>query len=222
VATAGDITLGGIISTSASSGTNVRTLTKVGTNTVILTAANTYGATTINQGRIVVSGAGSLGTSGTITLNGGPIADSLLPGTRLTLDNTTTASSVRLGTRRVDFFGGHLELLGSSGTAVTEALTTDQYLAVTTSHNVITLDNNGANLRITTSGAGTLISSNLATLFLRGDALGQAAGATNTNIILATTTAPTNWMTVVGQGGANAARTHQPPVRARPPPRSSW
>ncbi|MFM9167936.1 MAG: beta strand repeat-containing protein, partial [Verrucomicrobiota bacterium] len=202
--TSGDITLSGVVSGN-------QTLTKVGTNTLTLTAANTYDATTINLGRIIVSGAGTLGDAGTVTIQGGPLAasDTLLPGTRLTLDNGGTASSLRLSARPVTFNGGHLELLGHASTAVNEALGTDVQLGVNVAHNVISLDNVGANLRITTAGTGTLASANQATLFIRGDALGQGAGATNTNIILATTTAPTNWITVVGQGGANAAANKQ-------------
>jgi autotransporter-associated beta strand protein len=187
----GNITLGGAVS-------GAFTLTKVGTNVLTLTAANTYSATTINLGSIVASGAGTLGNAGTITLQNSTYTG-IVPNTRLTLDNTGTASSVRLGTRPVTLNGGHLELLGNAETAVNEALATDQNISINLAHNLITLDNNGANLRITTAGTGTFTRFNNATAFIRGDALGQGTGATNTNILLASLAVPTNGTIFVGQ-----------------------
>lgn len=60
----GALTLSGVVSGTGFS------LTKAGTNTLILSSANTYtGGTTIRAGTVVASNADALGTSGTITLN---------------------------------------------------------------------------------------------------------------------------------------------------------
>ncbi|MFN5805594.1 MAG: autotransporter-associated beta strand repeat-containing protein, partial [Opitutia bacterium] len=199
--TSGDITLGGVIS---NSDTNARTLTKTGTNVLTLTAANTYGPTTINLGAITVSGSGTLGNSGTVTLNGATM-NGLVPDVRLTLNNATTASSTRLNARNVTFAGGHLELIGHASTAVNETLANDVSLLFNVGHNLISLDNRNANVRITTTSSGTNAASfaqqSQATVFIRGDALGQGTAAANSNIMLANITAPTNYQVMVGGSG---------------------
>ena len=166
------------------------TLTKVGTASLIITnSGNTYDGTTINQGTIIVRGSGRLGDAGTITISGSGFSSGVLA-SQLILDNTSIASSTRLGGLPLSLTGGLLEIDGNSTTAVNETLASNQSISINNMYNMITLVNNGANVRITTAGTGTLTRVSNGALLIRGTNLGSAApGATNTNLILAT--APT-------------------------------
>jgi autotransporter-associated beta strand protein len=194
--TEGDIELDGVISGNF-------TLTKVGTDTLTITnSANAYGSTNVNQGTVIVNGSGRLGTTGTVTVNGSGYNSGVM-GSQLILDNTTTASSTRLGGLPVVLAGGLLQINGNASTAVNETLASNQSISINNLYNIITLSNVGTNVRLTATGTGTLTRGSNGTVLIRGTNLGAGApGATNTNIMLATTP------TFTGQSATSGKNMH--------------
>ncbi|MEZ0275894.1 MAG: beta strand repeat-containing protein, partial [Roseimicrobium sp.] len=158
VPTAGDITLSGAV-------TGAFALTKVGSNTLFVTGSgNTYNGIVINGGRVVVSGAGQLGTGANHVMNGYGQPTGIIPSTTLQLDNTATASNSRLGSRALSMRNSHLIIDGHATTAVNENLGANA-LDIALGHSVITLNHNGANVTLT---AGSLTRNGSATLVIRG------------------------------------------------------
>lgn len=178
VATAGDITLTGAV-------TGAFVLTKVGNNTLHFTGSgSTYNGTAINGGKVVVSGAGHLGTGGNHSIAGYGQPTGIIPFTTLQLDNTGTASNSRLGGRALSMRNGHLILDGHATTAVNESLGTNA-LTIDLGHSVISLNNNGGDLRLT---AGSLVRNGSATLVIRGS--GNDIGVDGTTGIFFSGTTP--------------------------------
>ncbi|RBP47685.1 putative secreted protein with PEP-CTERM sorting signal [Roseimicrobium gellanilyticum] len=177
VATAGDITLTGAV-------TGAFALTKVGNNTLFITGSgNTYNGMAINGGKVVVSGAGQLGTGGNHSIAGYGQPTGLLPATTLQLDNTGTASNSRLGGRALSIRNGHLIIDGHASTAVNENLGANN-LTISLGHNVITLNNNGGSL---TLSVNQLIRDGSATLVIRGSE--NDIGSSDTRLLVTSGTA---------------------------------
>ena len=190
-AAGGDITLGGIVS-------GAFALTKVGSNTLNLTAANTFNALNITQGTVALSGAGTIGSGGAVTVGTG-VVTGITPANTLSLDYATNATANRLtDAQALTLNGGTLVISGHASTAVTESLTTGA-LAFGNQHNLVTLINNGANVQLLSTGAGTLTRAVSATAFIRGTNIGSAAPAAgNTNIIFGTAPGTTGSTDVFG------------------------
>lgn len=194
-ATGGDITINGAIS-------GAFLLTKVGSNTLNLSGANTQSGLTITQGTVNVTGlTGAAGSGGNLTVNASTI-NGLAFGSRLVFDNTTNAFSSRAGgsaaNRTITLAGGEFSILGNASTAVNEAIGTGS-IALSSMFNLITLTNAGANVQISTTGTGTVTRVNQATALIRGTALGSAApGAGTTNIMLGTAPAFTGNTSTTG------------------------
>ena len=180
----GNITIGGVIS-------GAFALTKVGGNTLTLTAANTYtGVGTVQFGTLILSGAGTLAES-QMFVN---------PAATLTLDDTGTNNTAnsRLGTSKIlNLLGANFNILGNAGANTVENL--GSQLRIDTHHSVITLTPGaGRNVKLS---AGSLARSNTTakgTALFRGTGLGTLPIDTAGIASITFTTAPA----VTGQAGA--------------------
>lgn len=190
-ATAGGITLGGILSGSGGIiKTAANTSTAANYNTLTLSATNTYtGTTTVASGTMLLNGlAGSIATSSAIIVdNGSSIGSAVSTGGRLWLDNTA-GNLNRLGdTAGITLRGfGQLQLTGNATTSTTE--TVGQITlggGIAGSRGIITLDGTGTGLLHTLAASG-LTRSNASTGLIRGTNLGQA-DTNATRITLAST-----------------------------------
>ena len=195
----GSITLSGAIT-----GSFVQ-ITKVGANNLTLTAgAGVETFIDVQGGSLTFSGAGTQSSTNS--------ANFLRPGATMTLDNTGTAVSSRMGGRGL-WLSGNLVINGNAGTAVSEAINQGgNSIAVSTvfangfGGGTITLNSAGT-AGVTLQVASTLTSifsrAPGGTLFLRGDSLGQiASGAANSSNILGSVTS-------LGQGGNNGQSAGQ-------------
>lgn len=195
--------------------TGLLNVTKFGTGTMTLT--NNSSAT--NNGTLVVGGGG-------ITLSGanGKISfttTTLQSGGTVTLDNSTTALSDRLGSstltttaavlaptyRTLNMNGGNLIVTGIAGTVVNESLGNIASLAGGGTITLSAAGTEGINLTI-----GQIVAqSNVTSLFIRGDGLGTAAGANVATVKFTTAGAVTTFpgLTFPGTqgGGANGTTT---------------
>lgn len=169
---AGNGTLSTAMSLGASTlGTNrFFSINKFGSGTWTITAANAHPGTRviIKEGTLVLSGAGSLGTPTagqeavpTVYLNASGV---------LTLDSSGTDVDNRLGGRALNLAGADVNIIGSA----TGTQETIGAFALREGHSMLTLDANAAGqLNFAT---GTLTRTAGATLLVRGDGLGNAAG----------------------------------------------
>jgi len=146
----------------------IYSLVKAGTGTWTLTAANAFSGQNVyaNQGRLVLSGAGALGVPGT---NGGTGAVLVTPGGVLTLDNSGTNISDRLGARALTLQGGFLNILGKASATTSE---TTGALALNAGHSIFTLTPGTGGQVTLTTGAVTRASGS--TVLFRGNGLGTA------------------------------------------------
>ena len=179
VATAGNITVGGILSgTGGLIKTGQNTSSAANYNTLTLQATNTYtGATTVSSGTMLINGlTGSIANSGLITVdNGSSIGSAVSTGARLWLDNTA-GNLNRLGdSASIVLRGfGQLQLTGNATVNTTE--TVGQITlggGIAGSRGIITLDGTGAGLLHTLAASG-MARSNTSTGLIRGTNLGQA------------------------------------------------
>jgi autotransporter-associated beta strand protein len=136
-----------LISGAYNAGTGANALTYAGTGTLTLMANNAYtGATNLNSGSTVISGAGQLSATSGVTVTAGAT---------LTLDNTASNLTARLGGKPLTLSGGTLAFIGNSGGS-TE---TDTTLALNSGASSINFTNNGSNntdvLNFTTLTFGT-------------------------------------------------------------------
>jgi autotransporter-associated beta strand protein len=171
----GNITLAGIVSGSGS-------LTKVGSNTLTLTEANTNtGGINVNAGTLVASGAaGRLGGSGggTNTVNMGAV---------LNLDNSSANLTNRLNTRPLTINGGTVNFTGSGSATSSEAISTGS-LTFGAGGSVLNLTP-GTNqaIQILLSGSGTVARSGTGTALITGKGIGGPLNGANTSTINYTT-----------------------------------
>src|SRR4030095_16972382 len=161
------------------------TLTKVGGNTLTLTAANTFTGTIVNSGALVLSGAGTIPG---VTLN---------PGTTINLDNSGTNVGNRFQQRGLNLISGNLNIIGNSAAATLEDLGNNTF-TVNGGQSVVTLTPSaGFGLKFNAGTTGNaLVRSNNGTALFRGTNLGGVPGAGVATISF-TGTLPT-----VGQAGA--------------------
>jgi autotransporter-associated beta strand protein len=127
-------------------------LTKVGNNTLNLTGANTQNGLTITQGNVVISGAaGVAGSGGNVTINPGT-ASGLTLGNVLTLNNSAGVLTNRLGgaSRALLQQGGGLVITGNASSAMNEQV---GGILLNNAFNLITLDNAGRNVTLSTPNA---------------------------------------------------------------------
>jgi hypothetical protein len=119
---AGTINLTGTLAATIPTG-----LTKIGNGVLSLQSnlSNATMALTVNAGSAVLSGAGSLGGTGAITVQ---------PGATLALDNSGTNASNRLGGNRPLTLSGNLLLTGSAGATVFSTVTVEAGGAVVPPH----------------------------------------------------------------------------------------
>ena len=189
------LTGGGAITVSGAIGGTVA-LTKVGGNTLTLTAVNGYtGAGVVQTGTLILSGTGTVAAESKMTVD--PLAT-------LTLDDTGTnnTASSRLGSKLLLLVGGNFNVLGNAGANTVEDLGT-LGLQIDTHNSVVTLTPGAArNVRFS---AASLVRGN--TLTTKGTALFRGTGlGTTTSASTTANTANLTFNTVVpvatGQTGA--------------------
>lgn len=188
----GDVSLGGIVS-------GAFVLTKVGNGNLFLTsAANTFTNFQVNEGTVVLNGAGTFTTAAgnnTISAGGSVI-----------LDNVGTATPNRLGTRG-EVVDGYLTINGNASTAVTETIGTGQAenLNGGFGQGIITLNaQSGAGLTLAMAGTIQPFTNTNGTLEVIGTNLGTVATASPSPGVAALTNTVT---TFTGTGQAGAAGT---------------
>jgi autotransporter-associated beta strand protein len=112
------VTQGSTFSSNGITGTG--NLTKNGTGTLVLNAANTYnGSTTLNTGTLVINNNGAIG-NGTLIINGGTIDNTSGSAKTLTNNNSQTwaSSFTFLGTGNLDLGSGNVSLTTSPAITV--------------------------------------------------------------------------------------------------------
>ena len=161
-------------------------LTKTGTGTVVLTGANSYGATNVTSGALQIGDGGASGTLGSGTVNvttelvfdrsdAGLVVGAAITGTGnvtkagagtviFTGANTYAATTISAGTLQIG--NG-----GTSGTLGTGAVTNDGTLVLNRSDAVLTVAND-------IGGAGALRNSGAGTVTLGGAGVNTYAGVT--------------------------------------------
>ncbi|MEA3212062.1 MAG: hypothetical protein QOE70_5119 [Chthoniobacter sp.] len=169
VPAAGDVTLSGVVS-------GAFVLTKVGSNTLFLTNAETFtGGAVVSLGQLVLGG-----TNGSIATTGTPL-NTIATGGTITLDNTSANFNSRLGGHGTTV-NGNLTILGSSAAQTQELISVaTNNLTFTNSGSVVTLipgSGQSALLNITSNTA--LARSAGATSLWRGPGLGTQAFASLT------------------------------------------
>ena len=162
-----NLTTTGITRTGAN---GVGTLTKFGAGILNIQVANAIDSqqVVVKSGTLSINGDGSLGAStigapGTVYLN---------PTGVLVLDNSGTAVDNRLGGRNLNISGADLTIVGNSGAATSETAGT---FTLREGTSYFTLDADPLQQLNFTTGA--VARSAQATLIVRGDSLGDAAGA---------------------------------------------
>ncbi len=170
-------------------------ITKIGTGTLTITAANTYtGATKVNVGRVVLSGGDNrLAPTGTITLGQGANNGILQLGDASSASNQTTTSLTIVGTGTTNAVVG--------GNTSVSTLTINNSAAITYAGllgGAGTFDNN---LALAKTGAGNLTISNASNTFTGGVTINQgtlsfASGALgSTGLITFAATSSLQWAT---------------------------
>jgi autotransporter-associated beta strand protein len=182
----GDVSLGGVVS-------GAFVLTKVGNDNLLLTsAANTFTGFQVNEGTLVMNGAGAFAAANN--------TDTISAGGSVILDNVGTPTNSRLGTRG-EFIDGYLTILGNGTTAVTEQISVagnGNNLNAGFGQGVLTLDaQSGAPLTLSVVGSAQPISGTSGTLEVIGTNLGSATG----NGVAVFNNFATNF-TGIGQAGA--------------------
>ncbi|MBR0757060.1 autotransporter domain-containing protein [Bradyrhizobium jicamae] len=142
-------------------------LTKVGTGTMTLTAANTYtGPTTISAGTLALSGAGSISNSSVVTVNGtfdvsavnGPTIQTLAGGSSGVVIGGNTLNIANASTEFAGSIQGGTGVVVQAGTQTLSGVNT--YLGTSGISNgaTLALKGNGsiANSIVTLGGTGTL------------------------------------------------------------------
>ncbi|MDI1314046.1 autotransporter-associated beta strand repeat-containing protein, partial [Prosthecobacter sp.] len=152
----------------------VYSLDKAGTGTWTLTAANVFNGQNVyvNQGTLVLNGAGTLGVPGT---NGGVGTVIVTPEGTLNLDSTGTNVSNRLSGRALSLYGGDINLMGNAGAATSETVGA---LTVNAGQTLITLTGQQASF---VTGSVTRATNNggiTGTMLVRGLSTGSMQSAT--------------------------------------------
>lgn len=188
----GDVSLGGVVS-------GAFVLTKVGNGNLFLaSAANTFTNFQVNEGTVVLNGAGTFTTAAgnnTISAGGSVI-----------LDDVGTATPNRLGTRG-EIVDGYLTVNGNASTAIIETIGTGQAENINAGfgQGIITLNaQSGAGLTLAMAGTIQPFTGTNGTLEVIGTNLGTVATATPSPGVAALTNTVT---TFTGTGQAGAAGT---------------
>jgi len=157
-------------------------LNKIGSNGLILTAANNYsGATNLLAGTMSLSGNGALAGTSSLTLRN-----------TITLDNAATSSSNRINDAApVTYLGSGLTLTGSAAGSTTETLGDTTFSRGTTTITVTPGAGQSAGVF-----HGTMSRDTGAAMFVRGASLGATPGANVANVTFAAAPA------LIGGGGA--------------------
>lgn len=131
-------------------------LTKVGTGTLTLTAANTYtGATTISAGTLALSGNGSIASSSVVTVNATfDISASSVAFNAITTLAGNSSGVVNMGSNGLAIFNGSTEFAGViQGTGGLEIIGGTQTLSGVNSYSNVTQIDAGATLALKDSGS---------------------------------------------------------------------
>jgi len=194
-----DLTLGGFgaINIGGSGVGAVNTLTKIGTGTTTISVGSTsfVGNLTTQAGTLVLSGAGKIGGTGTVTGNSG---------STIVLDNSGTVTAARLSGRAITLNGTKLTLIGNDTTAGVEAL---GGVTFNRGSSVVTVIAGAAGAGITfgvpnNPGVSQASAPTGATVLFRGNNLGSTAGAG-----VATIASTTTGFTFVGATGGVGTTT---------------
>jgi autotransporter-associated beta strand protein len=144
-------------------------VTKTGSGTLTLTAANSYSGTTmINAGTLALSGSASIGTSSAITVTPGAVLDASRLTTPLSISAAQTLSAGRTGTPAPDLLGnvtlngGIINIGSGAGTIAT--LTTDNTSTLALGSGTVNFDLTST----PTSSGGTNDTINAANVSLSG------------------------------------------------------
>lgn len=166
-----NLTTTGITHTGNLIADGIATLSKFGSGTLNIQLANAYTGdrVVVKSGTLSLNGAGTLGVPGA---GGGVGTVYLNPTGLLVLDSSGTAVNNRLSARDLNISGADLTIIGNAGAAISETVGAFT-LREGTSYFTLNADST-AGVNFTT---GTVTRSAQATLIVRGDNLGNAAGA---------------------------------------------
>ena len=173
-------------------GPGAGTLTKNGSGTWTLSAANTFtGGATLNAGKLNINNAAALGTvAGTFTINGGTIDSTVALITTLNYPQAwkgdftfTGTQDLNLGTGAVTLFGGDRQVTVSVGTlTVGGAVSPHNYNLTKAGAGTLIFGSNPVTLNSLTISAGTLTSTS-GTMFLEGNFINNGTFTDNSGTV---------------------------------------
>jgi len=189
-----ELTLSDVISNSAGS----LSITKVGTSTLILTAANTYsGGCNLDAGVLELNNATALGT-GTYTINGGTFdntsgADLVLTSNNAQIWNTdpvyTGTASLDMGTGTVSFSADRQVTVSANTLTIGGIINQPTHSLTKAGAGILNFTDQAVSLNNFTNAAGTLTSTS-GTLSLAGDFSNSATFVHNSGLVEFTTGTP--------------------------------